>query len=110
MAPKQITKLLEPIKIGKMELKNRIKMPAMAIAMSEDGEMSEAAEAFYVDRAKGGVALMGVSCTATRLIDDPMLGLYDDRFIPGFKKLSEAVRPYNSKIYLALTIHYYKSY
>jgi 2,4-dienoyl-CoA reductase (NADPH2) len=100
------TKLFEPIMVGNMELRNRIKMPAMAIAMGKDGGMSEAAKAFYVERAKGGVALMGVSCTATRLIEDPMLGLYDDRFIPGLKDLVETVRPYGARIYTQMGVGY----
>src|SRR5208282_2441837 len=100
------TKLFEPIKIGKMQLKNRIKMSAMAIAMGEDECVSEAAKAFYVERAKGGVSLMGVSCTPTRLIEDPMLGLYEDRFIPGLKELTAAVRPYEAKIYAQMGVGY----
>ena len=106
MTRKKPTKLFEPIMVGNMELKNRIKMPAMAIAMGEDGEISEAAKAFYVERAKGGVALMGVSCTPTRLIEDPMLGLYDDRFLPGLKDLVESVRPYGSRLYTQMGVGY----
>lgn len=100
------TKLFEPILVGNMELRNRIKMPAMAIAMGEEGHMSEAAKAFYLERAKGGVALMGVSCTATRLIEDPMLGLYDDRFIPGLRDLVEAVGPYGARLYAQMGVGY----
>jgi 2,4-dienoyl-CoA reductase (NADPH2) len=106
MTRKKPTKLFEPIMVGNIELKNRIKMPAMAIAMGEDGGMSEAAKAFYVERAKGGVALMGVSCTATRLIEDPMLGLYDDRFLPGLKDLVESVRPYGARLYTQMGVGY----
>ena len=54
MKRRKPTKLFEPIMVGNMELRNRIKMPAMAIAMGEDGGMSEAAKAFYVERARGG--------------------------------------------------------
>ena len=106
MTDKKPRKLFEPIMVGNMQLRNRIKMPAMAIAMGEDGEISEAAKAFYVDRAKGGVALMGVSCTPTRLIEDPMLGLYDDRFLPGLKDLVESVRPYGARLYTQMGVGY----
>jgi 2,4-dienoyl-CoA reductase-like NADH-dependent reductase (Old Yellow Enzyme family) len=37
----KLTKLFEPIKIGNMELKNRIKLTAMGIALSEDGTVCE---------------------------------------------------------------------
>ncbi len=103
---KKPTKLFEPIMVGNMQLRNRIKMPAMAIAMGEDGGMSEAAKAFYVERAKGGVSLMGVSCTATPLIEDPMLGLYDDRFLPGLKDLVDSVRPYGARLYTQMGVGY----
>jgi 2,4-dienoyl-CoA reductase (NADPH2) len=106
MTRQKPTRLFEPIMVGNMQLRNRIKMPAMAIAMGEDGGMSEAAKAFYVERSKGGVALMGVSCTATRLIEDPMLGLYDDRFIPGLEDLVEAVRPYGARLYTQMGVGY----
>ena len=49
---------------------------------------------------------MGVSCTATRLIEDPMLGLYDDRFIPGLRDLVEAVRPYGARLYTQMGVGY----
>jgi len=106
MPASRITKLFEPIRIGNLQLANRIKMPAMAIAMGKDGGVSEAAKAFYLERARGGVALMGVSCTATRLIEDPMLGLYDDRFIPGLKELVEVVRPHGARIYAQMGVGY----
>ena len=51
MARKKPVKLFEPIRVGNMFLRNRIKMPAMAIAMGEEGAVSEAAKAFYVERA-----------------------------------------------------------
>jgi len=106
MPRKKTPKLFEPIRIGNLLLRNRIKMPAMAIAMGEEGGMSEAAKAFYVERARGGVALMGVSCTATRLIEDPMLGLYDDRFVHGLKDLVDTVRPYGARLYTQMGVGY----
>jgi len=54
MHRKRTDTLFEPIRIGNLLLRNRIKMPAMAIAMGEDGGMSDAAKAFYVEGARGG--------------------------------------------------------
>ena len=102
MASQEFKHLLSPITIGKdLVLENRIKMPAMAIAIDEkEGEIGDVATAFYVARAKGDVKFLGVSCTPTRLIDDPMLGLYDDRFIPGLKRLVKECKPYGGKLLL----------
>jgi len=47
-------KLLEPVKIGKLEIKNRIVMPPMMTRSAEDGMPSEAMINYYAERAKGG--------------------------------------------------------
>lgn len=38
----QLRKLFETIKIGEMELKNRIVMPAMVLGLGADGKVTEA--------------------------------------------------------------------
>jgi len=106
MLAKRPKKLFEPIKIGNMELKNRIKLPAMGIAMAEDGVVTEQAKAFYAERAKGGVALIGLSCTATRLIQGPMFGIFDDRFIPGLRELVESIHANGAKVYAQMGVGY----
>jgi 2,4-dienoyl-CoA reductase (NADPH2) len=93
-----LKKLFEPIKVGNMVLKNRIKFSAITIGMGEDGYVSEQIKAFYAERAKGGVGFVGIACTATRGIQDPDLGLYDDRFIPGLKELVEVIHKYEAKV------------
>ncbi len=57
-------KLFEPIKIGQMELKNRIVMPAMGTGYNNEmGFNTERLKAYLEERAKGGVALIIVECT-----------------------------------------------
>ncbi|HUV52858.1 MAG TPA: NADH:flavin oxidoreductase, partial [Dehalococcoidia bacterium] len=99
MPAKKLTKLFEPIKIGNMELKNRIKLPAMGIALSEDGTVCEQTKACYAERAKGGVAIIGISCTASRLLNAPLYGIYDDRFTPGLKDLVDIIHTNGAKVY-----------
>lgn len=103
----RLKRLFEPIVIGNLELKNRIKMPAMAVVPpeSEDVVISRL-KAFYVERAKGGVAIIGTSCTATRLIQEPMLGLYHDRFISGLRQLTEVVHAHGAKTYAQMGVGY----
>jgi len=103
---KGLKALFEPIQVGNMLLRNRIKLPAMAVTMGADEYVSDQMKAFYADRAKGGVALIGISCTATRLIDDPMKGLYDDRFIPGLKGLVDAIHEHGAKAYAQMGVGY----
>jgi 2,4-dienoyl-CoA reductase (NADPH2) len=103
---KGLKKLFEPIQVGSMVLKNRIKLPAMTVGMGKDEGISEQIKAFYAEMAKGGVGFIGTSCTATKLIQDPMLGLYDDRFIPGLRELVEAVHEYGAKVYAQMGVGY----
>jgi 2,4-dienoyl-CoA reductase (NADPH2) len=103
----RLKRLFEPIRIGGLELKNRIKMPAMALVPPESEDVIiKRLKAFYIERAKGGVAIIGVSCTPTRLIQDPMLGLYDDRFVRSLRQLPETVHAYGAKMYVQMGVGY----
>ena len=102
----ELKRLFEPIQIGNLELKNRIKLPAMGVAVGKKDAVTDLAKAFYAAEARGGVALIGISCTATRLIEGPVLGLYDDRFIPGHKELVEVIHANGAKSYAQLGVGY----
>lgn len=102
----RLTKLFEPIQIGNMELKNRIKLPAMGIARKEDGTVCEETKALYAERARGGVALIGISCTTTRLLKGPLYGIFHDRFTPGLKELVNAIHINGAKAYAQLGVGY----
>ena len=52
-------KLFSPGKIGNLELKNRIVMPAMGCSLAEpSGEAGPRMIKYYADRARGGAGLM----------------------------------------------------
>lgn len=106
MASKNLSRLFEPINIGRMELKNRIKLPAMGIAFEEDASVSEQTKAFYAERTKGGVALIGISCSTTRLDKGPLYGIYDDRFIPGLTELVDTIHTNGAKVYAQMGVGY----
>lgn len=96
----KLKRLFEPIKIGQMELRNRLKLPAVALSYAHDMRVTDRLKNFYVERAKGGVALIGITCTATRLdLVDILVGIYDDRFIPGLRELVDSCHKYGAKIY-----------
>lgn len=102
-------KLFEPIKIGQMELKNRIVMPAMGTGYSNEmGFTTERLKEYLEERAKGGVALIIVECTC---IDSRggkrfwrQLCIDNDKYIPGLYELTEAVHDWGAKI--ALQLHH----
>jgi 2,4-dienoyl-CoA reductase (NADPH2) len=92
--------LFTPITVGKMELKNRIVMPAMHFLNSWDGTVLPHHTDYFVERAKGGAALIIIGgCT----VDDTsgasnMLSVREDKFIPGLSALARAVQAHGAKI------------
>jgi len=96
--------LFTPIRIGKLELKNRIIMPPMIERLAVDGMVSEAVKDFYAARARGGVALIVLT---PGIIDESMassiqLGIYEDRFIPRLKELTDLVHASGAAIGIEL--------
>lgn len=98
----EVKKLFEPIKIGQMELKNRIVLAAMvANFANEDGSVTDRLVAYHANIARGGCSLnvtesSHVSLEGKRITH--ALGAYDDKLIPGFRKLTEAVHAEGAKI------------
>lgn len=67
-------KLWEPGKIGKLTVKNRVVMAAMAVGalLEPDGRISERLIDYYAARAKGGVGLIiTTNFRVIRAIDVP---------------------------------------
>jgi len=99
----KLEKLFEPVKIGKLELKNRMIMPALNTKFgTEFGAVSERLIDFYVERAKGGVSLIVIENTC---IDWPVgkagtspIRADEWKFVHGLHDLAEAVHPYGVKI------------
>ena len=86
-------KLLQPGKIGHLELKNRFIMGAMGVGFAKlNGHPTDRTVAYYEERAKGGYGL--IITEVTRVQDsefctpfEPSLG--SDEFIPEWKKQGE---------------------
>ncbi len=104
---KKLDKLFEPIMIKDIQIRNRVKISAMAVAMTDKaGNVSDQMVAFYEERSKGGVGLIGISCTASELIDDPMIGLYNDKYVPGLKRMVDAIHKHGAKAYAQMGVGY----
>ena len=95
-----ITKLFEPIKIGPVELTNRVVMTAMHLNYSPDGFVNDQLIDFYTARARGGAGLIVVGGAE---IDDQasgvalMLAIKDDTYVPGLSRFTEAIREAGAK-------------
>ena len=97
----QYQHLFTPIQIGNTTIKNRIFMPPLSTNLADKGYVTDALVKHYEARAKGGVGLIvtevtTVEPTYTYLPGD--MSIYDDSYIPGWKKLVDAVHRYDTKI------------
>jgi 2,4-dienoyl-CoA reductase (NADPH2) len=98
--------LFSPIKIGKLEIKNRIVMPAMILNYPMDGhDLSESWYRFYGRLAKGGVGL--IVCGATYVTragkqDECQLGVDSDDWLPSLKKIADVIHTNGGKAALQL--------
>ncbi|WP_148895812.1 oxidoreductase [Geothermobacter ehrlichii] len=95
--------LFKPINIQGVEIRNRVLITAHVVQYAQpDGTPTERNINYLVERAKNGVGLI---CTeATYILKDRgrdfynQLGLYDDKQIPMWKKLVDAVHKEGAKI------------
>ncbi len=90
---KRYEMLFRPLKIKNMEIPNRTGMPSMHLHYTPGGEMTDKFIAFYRERAKGEVGLIVIGgCSINKTAGGPILvGLEDDRFIPGLKKFTDEI-------------------
>ncbi len=103
-----LSSLLSPIKIRSLELFNRVVMPPMGTNLgNSDGTVSEANLAYIMRRAKGGPGLIITEISSVHPSGSAIgneLGSYDDRFIPGLKKIADVVHAVGAKV--ALQLHH----
>jgi 2,4-dienoyl-CoA reductase-like NADH-dependent reductase (Old Yellow Enzyme family) len=106
----KIKKLLEPGKIGSLELKNRIVMPPMSTTFPTVwGEATNVMVDYFRTRAKGGAALLFLEVTQTGTAIDPLkqlptsLRLDDDGFVPALAGIVEAVHEGGAKLGIQLS-------
>ncbi len=100
-------KLFKTGKIGNLELKNRIVMPAIGTSYATStGEASDDIIRYYQERAKGGCGL--IITEITRIDDEFGVGTSNQLCatemyqIPQLEKLVKAIHRYDSKIFFQL--------
>ena len=97
--------LFQPITIGSMTLKNRIMLPGMTTRLCLDGGyVSDGMIAYYSRIARGGCGLIVVEATSVHAPTAPgnFLRICGDAYIPGLRKLAEAVHQEGGKISIQL--------
>ncbi len=98
--------LFEPIKIGKIELKNRfVRSATYDSSADEKGEVTESQISIYRRLAKGGAGLIITGITYTHPSGQRFRNqnsIESDDFIQGFKRLTSCVHNEGVKIFLQL--------
>jgi len=97
-----LEKLFSPIKIGEMEVKNRIAMAPMTTNWApSDGTIPDKMIEYFEARAEGGVGLI---IFETVTVDERFpyimhsVGLWDDELIPSFKRFVDAMHAHGAKV------------
>ena len=99
------TQMLSPGKIGTLELKNRTIFPPMGTAFPNvDGTVSQRLIDYHVRRAEGGCAMNIVEIAGVHVTTSgpALLGIYDDKFIPGLAALAAAIKAAGAKACIQL--------
>lgn len=109
-AVKQLTRLFEPIRIGNVDIRNRIVMAPFGGGggYAENGMMTDRAKAFHVERAKGGTGLIltGLLCPIPEGATRPQaLTLHSDEFIPGLRDMNDAIHAEGGKIGVQISFY-----
>jgi 2,4-dienoyl-CoA reductase-like NADH-dependent reductase (Old Yellow Enzyme family)/thioredoxin reductase len=104
--PEKYPHLFSPLTIHTMTLKNRVVMPPMCTDYATiGGAVTDRLVDYYTARAWGGVGLINVEFSYVHpagKVFDHMLGIYDDKLIPGLKRLTDSVHQGGAKIFLQI--------
>jgi 2,4-dienoyl-CoA reductase-like NADH-dependent reductase (Old Yellow Enzyme family)/thioredoxin reductase len=100
--------LFTPLKIGTMELRNRIVMLPMTTGYCEaDETVGDRFIDFFAARAKGGAGLIIIPFSPVAAGSPVEPGMFDDRFLPGVKRLTAAIRAHGAKSACQLITSYH---
>ena len=102
--------LLSPVRIGGLELRNRIAMAPMGVEIvGADGRMSERMIRFYEERARGGTGLIISEVCAIAYprgaTTAHQLAISDDSYLPGLSELARRVHAHGARLAYQLVHH-----
>lgn len=100
--------LFSPIKIGTLEVKNRIAMMAMGASTPRLMNVKTAAYTkdgadYYIERAKGGAGLIITGLVPVDPMTETNAVAYPDEYIKEMRYLTDGVHQYGAKIFVQLT-------
>lgn len=102
MSTDRLQRLFSPIRIGSLEIKNRIAMAPMATDFGDgDGRVSQKLIDYHEARARGGVGLIIMEVTGIDAQFPYMprtVGLWSDELVPGYRRLTDAVHSHGARV------------
>ncbi|MDY6916638.1 MAG: NADH:flavin oxidoreductase [Chloroflexota bacterium] len=104
MAALKYPRLFEPGTIGRMRVKNRVVFPPCTTNFAGPvGEPTDRLIKYYAERARGGAGLLIIENTQVKYPEGKnvscQLRLDDDKYIPGYQELAEAIQMHGAKVF-----------
>lgn len=91
--------LFDPVRLGGLELKNRLVMAPMGTCLDNGGFITDDTIAYYRRRAEGGVGTITVEgCLVSPETVGPEPRICADEYLPGLRRLVDALRPFDVTI------------
>jgi len=97
--------LFSPVQLGSVVVPNRIHFAAHMTNFGENHQISERHIYYYQERAKGGCGLITTEELGVHPTDLPYANLvdaFDPDTIPGFRRLTQAIHDYDTRIFAQL--------
>ncbi|WP_298273383.1 mycofactocin system FadH/OYE family oxidoreductase 2 [Geobacter sp.] len=97
--------LFSPLKLGTVEVKNRISFQPHLTNLAVGNLPSERQMYYWGERAKGGAGLIiteEMSVHPTDMAYEKLIDVYHPEVIPGFKKITDYVHQFDGKIFAQL--------
>ncbi|MBI3950377.1 MAG: FAD-dependent oxidoreductase [Acidobacteria bacterium] len=101
MSEREFPHLFSPITIGSVTLQNRLVfLPHGALYAGDDGLPNERHAYYFEERARGGVGLIILESMVTNSDGGYMrlINAFDQRAIPGFRRIAERVHEHGAKV------------
>lgn len=96
-------RLFTPIKLGDVEIKNRVILPSMCVHFCEkDGHMNDCFREYVRRRAAGGAGLLIIPGSPHGKTSAGRPALSDDSYIPDWKELADIVHLYGARLFCQL--------
>jgi len=105
---KRYPHIFSPGKLGKIETKNRIKYASTETNFNyRDGYVADKEVAYMEAQARGGAGIVTTQGAYTDPVGEGkgyvgMMAIWDDKFIPGLKRIADVIRKYDSVSVLQL--------